>query len=232
MAEKPFIRFYCNWKKGSKSMTEWIRYILEIAGTIAFAISGALVAIGAGLDLFGVIFIGAVTAVGGGIMRDILLGINPPSALTNLTWIGLAIFVSLAVFAAAYIMREKFNSVKSKIEHINNIFDACGLAAFTVTGAEVAIAAGHSDNFFIPVLLGMITGVGGGIFRDILTDTTPYVLKKHVYALASIAGGLLYYFLSRSGHGIAVAVAIATVVAIRLLATKYHWSLPKLHIEE
>ncbi|MBR6719802.1 MAG: trimeric intracellular cation channel family protein [Clostridia bacterium] len=213
-------------------MTEWIRYILEIAGTIAFAVSGALVAIGAGLDLFGVIFIGAVTAVGGGIMRDILLGINPPSALTNLTWIGLAIFVSLAVFAAAYIMREKFNSVKSKIEHINNIFDACGLAAFTVTGAEVAIKAGFSDNFFVPVLLGMITGVGGGIFRDILTNATPYVLKKHVYALASIAGGLVYYFLSGVNPALASAVAIFVVFAIRILATKYRWSLPKVNLKD
>ena len=213
-------------------MTEWIRYILEIAGTVAFAVSGALVAIGAGLDLFGVTFIGAVTAVGGGILRDILLGKTPPSAFTNLMWIALAIAVSLLVFLVAYIMREKFDSVKGKIEHINNIFDAAGLAAFTVTGAEVAITAGYSDNFFIPVLLGMITGVGGGIFRDILTDTTPYVLKKHVYALASIAGGLLYYFLSGINVTLASTVAIAAVVAIRLLATHYRWSLPKVNLKD
>ncbi len=213
-------------------MTDLIRYILEIAGTIAFAVSGALVAIGAGLDIFGVSFIGAVTAVGGGMMRDIILGIHPPFALSDLTAITVALVVSIAVFIVAYRLHEKFGVVKGKIEHINNFFDAAGLAAFTVTGAEVAIEAGFSDNFFVPVLLGMITGVGGGIFRDILTDTTPYVLKKHVYALASIAGGLVYYFLSGVNSTIASVVAIFVVVAIRMLATKYRWSLPKITIND
>ena len=213
-------------------MTEIIRYILEIAGTVAFAVSGALVAIGAGLDLFGVTFIGAVTAVGGGMMRDIILGINPPFALSDLTAISVAIFVSLVVFIVAYRLHEKFGVVKDRIEHVNNFFDAAGLAAFTVTGAEVAITAGFSGNFFVPVLLGMITGVGGGIFRDILTDTTPYVLKKHVYALASVAGGLIYYFLSGINSGIASVVAIFVVFTIRILATKYRWSLPKVNLKD
>ena len=213
-------------------MTDLIRYILESAGTIAFAVSGALVAISAGLDLFGVTFIGAVTAVGGGILRDIILGINPPSAFRDLTAIIVAIAVSLLVFIISYRLHEKFGVVREKTEHINNFFDAVGLAAFTVTGAEVAIGSGYSDNFFLPVLLGMITGVGGGIFRDILTDTTPYVLKKHVYALASIAGGLVYYFLSGVNSGIASAVAIFVVFTIRILATKYRWSLPKVNLKD
>ncbi len=213
-------------------MTEIIRYILEIAGTVAFAVSGALVAIGSGLDIFGVTFIGAITAVGGGMMRDIILGIHPPFALSDLTAITVAIFVSVAVFIIAYCLHEKFGVVKGRIEHINNFFDAAGLAAFTVTGAEVAIEEGFSGNFFVPVLLGMITGVGGGIFRDILTDTTPYVLKKHVYALASIAGGLLYYFLSGINSALASVAAIAVVVIIRMLATKYRWSLPKVNLKD
>lgn len=213
-------------------MTDLIRYVLEIAGTIAFAISGALVAIGAGLDIFGVTFIGAITAVGGGMLRDILLGINPPYALRDLTAIIVAIIVSLLVFLIAYLMREKFDPIKGKIEHINNFFDAVGLAAFTVTGAEVAMKSGFSDNFFIPVLLGMITGVGGGIFRDILVNDTPYVLKKHVYALASIAGGIIYYFLSGINITIASTSAIVSVIGIRLLATKYRWSLPKVNLKD
>ena len=213
-------------------MTDIIRYILEIAGTVAFAVSGALVAIGAGLDIFGVTFIGAVTAVGGGILRDIILGINPPSAFRDLTAIIVAIAVSLLVFIISYRLHEKFGVVREKTEHINNFFDAAGLAAFTVTGAEVAVTAGFSDNFFVPVLLGMITGVGGGIFRDILTNETPYVLKKHVYALASIAGGLVYYFLSGVNSGIASAVAIFVVFTIRILATKYRWSLPKVNLKD
>ena len=213
-------------------MTELIRYILEIAGTIAFAVSGALVAIGAGLDIFGVAFIGAITAVGGGMVRDIFLGITPPSALRDLTAIIVAIVVSLLVFIVSYRLHEKFGVVKHKIEHINNFFDAVGLAAFTVTGAEVAIGAGFSDNFFLPVLLGMITGVGGGIFGDILTNYTPCVLVKRIYALASIAGGLIYYFLSGVNSTLASTVAIVLVIAIRILATKFHWSLPKVNLKD
>ena len=213
-------------------MTDLIRYILECAGTIAFAVSGALVAISAGLDLFGVTFIGAVTAVGGGMLRDILLGITPPTALRDLTAIIVAVVVSLIVFIVSYRMHEKFGVVKHKIEHVNNFFDAVGLAAFTVTGAEVAIGSGYSDNFFLPVLLGMITGVGGGIFRDILTNFTPCVLVKRIYALASIAGGLIYYFLSGVNSTLASAVAIVIVIAIRILATKFHWSLPKVELKD
>ena len=178
------------------------------------------------------VVIGAITAVGGGMVRDIFLGITPPSALRDLTAIIVAIVVSLLVFIVSYRLHEKFGVVKHKIEHINNFFDAVGLAAFTVTGAEVAIGAGFSDNFFLPVLLGMITGVGGGIFRDILTNYTPCVLVKRIYALASIAGGLIYYFLSGVNSTLASAVAIVLVIAIRILATKFHWSLPKVNLKD
>jgi uncharacterized membrane protein YeiH len=214
-------------------MADIIRYILEIAGTIAFAVSGALVAIGAGLDLFGVTFIGAVTAVGGGILRDIILGINPPFALSDLTAISVAIFVSLVVFIVAYRLHGKFGVVKDRIEHINNFFDAVGLAAFSVMGTEVAFVFGFSDNMFLAVTLGVLTGIGGGIFRDILTDTTPFVFKKHIYAIASIIGACLYYLLRISFDNLALisAVSMILVVVIRMLATKYHWSLPKIKLD-
>lgn len=111
-------------------MTELIRYTLEIIGTVAFAISGALVAIGAGLDIFGVAFIGATTAVGGGIIRDIIIGSTPPNAFIDSTFFLIAVAVSIAVFVAAYINRRHFNTMRGKIEYINNFFDALGWQLF------------------------------------------------------------------------------------------------------
>lgn len=214
-------------------MTEIIK-VLEMLGTTAFAISGALVAIGANLDLFGVIFVGCITAVGGGIVRDLLLGITPPYIFSNYYICFIAMAVSVVVFIIAYINRKKFESFRLKTEHINNFFDAVGLAAFSVTGAEVGFAHGFSDNGFIIVVIGMITGIGGGIFRDILTDTTPYVFKKHIYAIASILGSLTYFILRICFYNISLAsvIAMLLVVIIRLLATKYRWSLPKIHLED
>ncbi len=214
-------------------MTEIIK-ILEIIGTISFAISGALVAIGASLDIFGVVFVGCITAFGGGIMRDLILGVNPPSVFDSYHMCALAALVSVIVFVISYSRRHKFTSFRHRIEHINNLFDALGLAAFSVIGSEIAFANGFADNGFLVVMLGMITGVGGGIIRDVLTDTTPYVFKKHVYALASIGGSLLYFIL-RTYVGDSPYVSFAPmllVIAVRMLAAKYRWSLPKIHYDD
>ncbi len=206
---------------------------LEIIGTIAFAVSGALIAVGTSLDIFGVVFVGCITAVGGGIVRDLLLGITPPGIFSSFHICLIAMITAIAVFIIAYISRTKFSTFKTKIEHINNFFDAVGLAAFSVTGAEVGFTHGFSDNAFIIIVIGMITGVGGGIFRDILINTTPYVFKKHIYALASIFGSTLYFILRTCIDNIPLAsvLSMLSVVLIRLLATKYCWNLPKVHIE-
>lgn len=214
-------------------MTEFMKF-LEIVGTVSFAVSGALVAIGANLDIFGVIFVACITSFGGGITRDLLLGIHPPAIFSNSRMCVIAMAVSVAVFLIAYRNRRHFFDFRMRIEQINNVFDALGLAAFTVTGAEIAWMSGHGDNGFLVVAIGMITAVGGGIFRDILTNTTPYVFKKHVYALASIFGGVLYYY-SRKYFFADVwtfVLPMTLVVLIRLLATKYRWSLPKIRLED
>ena len=212
-------------------MTEIIKF-LEIVGTVAFSVSGALIAIGAGLDLFGVVFVGCITAFGGGMIRDILLGITPPLIFSNYIIFLIAVISSLIVFTSASLNKEKFNLLRSKIESINNYFDAVGLAAFSVTGAEMGFSQGYSDNVMLIVVLGMITGVGGGIIRDIIIDTTPYVFKKHVYALASIFGSFLYFFLRRFSISVSLTsvFAMSSVIIIRVLATKYRWSLPKITI--
>ncbi len=208
--------------------------ILEIVGTVAFAVSGAFVAIQAGLDIFGVLFIGVVTAVGGGMTRDLLIGVTPPAIFSNLYVLLVAALTALAVFLLAYVKRKKFNEIREKIEHVNNFFDAIGLAAFSVMGTETAFVHGLSANPVLSVALGMLTGVGGGVFRDILTNTTPYIFKKHVYALASIGGATLYYVLRLlvTGTWLPSVLAVLFVVAIRLLAAKYRWNLPKVRLLE
>lgn len=214
-------------------MEETIK-IMELLGTLAFAISGSLVAISSKLDIFGVSFLACITAFGGGMLRDLLLGINPPQIFNNFSIFLLALTVSVLVFIISYICKKSFNSFKTKIERINNVFDAIGLAAFVVIGSEVACTRGFLDNGFIVVFMGMITGVGGGIFRDILIDTTPYVFKKHIYALAAILGAITYFVLRKYIQNVQLAsiASMVLVFAIRMLATKYRWSLPRIHIQD
>jgi len=207
--------------------------VMELLGTIAFAVSGALIAVSRGLDLFGVTFLGCITAVGGGMLRDILLGKCPPAIFFNPSVLMTAALTAWIVFVIAYKNQHHFQTLKEKIERINNVFDAVGLAAFTVTGTEIACAAGYSDNMLLAVIMGMITGVGGGIFRDILVAQAPYVLKKHIYALAALFGSLLYYIIREYAQNMmaATVAAVLSVILIRMLATKYRWKLPKINGE-
>lgn len=214
-------------------MTEIIK-VMEIIGTIAFALSGSIVAISSGLDVFGVTFLACITAFGGGIVRDLLLGINPPAIFSNFIIFFLAIVVALLTFVIAYILKKKFNIFKAKIEIINNIFDAIGLAAFVVIGSEIACSNSFMNNGLTIVFSGMITGIGGGIFRDVLIDTTPYIFKKHIYAIAAIIGGITYFILRSYTKNIQIAslTSMLLIFVIRMLATKYRWSLPKIIIND
>jgi len=209
--------------------TKIVLLILEIIGTISFAVSGALVGVRARLDIFGVVFVGVITAFGGGIIRDLLIGRIPPAVFGNTYMIALAIASALIVFIVSYINGYKFKEINEKIERINNVFDAIGLAAFSAIGTEVALSAGYSENLIFSVTLGMLTGIGGGIMRDIMTDTTPFVFKKHVYAVASLIGSLIYYWLRQGNNNIIVLsiLAMAIIFIIRMLATENKWSLPK-----
>ena len=123
---------------------------------------------------------------------------------------------------------------RTKVEVVNNIFDAIGLSAFVVIGCEVSCLNGFLNNGFVVVFCGMITGIGGGIFRDVLIDTTPYVFKKHIYAIAAIIGGIAYFVLRKYSQNIQLASVLSMILifAIRMLATKYRWSLPKIQIED
>lgn len=214
--------------------TTIILSILEIVGTIAFAISGAYVAIKARLDIFGVVMLGTITCVGGGIMRDLIIGNNPPRIFSNLHILLIAFIVSIIYFIIACVYRKKFEEINHRVEVVNNIFDAIGLAAFTVIGTEVAFINGVHNNVVLSLLLGVLTGVGGGVLRDILTATTPYIFKKHVYAIASIGGAGVYYAMRYYMNQtlIPTIVAVLIIIIIRLLATYFRWELPKANIGE
>ncbi len=204
-------------------------FVIEIVGTIAFASSGAMAAIRRQLDLLGVIVLGVTTAVGGGMLRDILLGKVPPSMFIHPVYTVLAFLTVLLLFCFVR-MHQRFlsSSYVTSYEKIMNIFDAVGLAAFTVTGVDAAAVAGYGSFHFLSVFLGVLTGVGGGVLRDIMLGEPPYILRKHIYACASIAGALCYVFLSHAvSEAAAMIISAALVVIIRLLATHYCWNLPK-----
>ena len=205
-----------------------IFFIIEVIGTIAFASSGAMVAIKQQQDLLGVVVLGVTTAVGGGMLRDIILGNVPPGLFMNPVYVMAAFITVLALFIVVRLNQRILESrYIASYEKMMNIFDAIGLAAFTVTGIDTAVLAGYGDYHFLSVFLGVLTGVGGGVLRDIMAGQTPYILRKHVYASASIAGALCYVFLADWMTGDAsMIISALLVILIRMLATRYCWNLP------
>lgn len=203
-------------------------FLTELVGTVAFSISGAMLAIERGLDLFGVVFLGAVTAIGGGVVRDLLLGQVPPQAFLNYIYLLVAVITAIAVFVVAYSRRRRGKPIQFMNSGVLNILDAAGLGIFSVIGVQNTISAGFGDNPFFCVFLGMMTGVGGGMLRDVLSQTTPAVLRKHIYALASLAGALCYCFLQPYDPTASILVSVLLVVVLRILASRYRWTLPRI----
>ncbi len=205
-----------------------IFFAIEIIGTIAFASSGAMAAIKKELDLLGVVVLGVTTAVGGGMLRDIILGIVPPSLFLNPVYVFTAFMTVMILFLVVRLNQRILESSYITVyEKTMNIFDAVGLAAFTVTGIDTAALAGYGEYRFLSVFLGVLTGVGGGALRDIMAGQTPYILRKHVYACASLAGALCYVFLAERISGdSALIISALLIILVRILATRYCWNLP------
>lgn len=202
-------------------------FVTEMVGTIAFAASGAMVAIERGLDLFGIIFLGVITAIGGGVIRDILLGQVPPQAFLDYSYLIVAVGTASAVFLWAVYHRKRGWNIQTVSEKVLNVCDAAGLGIFSVIGVQNTISAGFGHNAFFCIFLGMTTGIGGGMLRDMMSRATPMVLRKRIYALASIAGSACYYYLCPYYKPLAISTATILVVVIRLLASHYRWKLPK-----
>ena len=206
-------------------------FVLELIGAAAFAISGAMAAIKRKADIFGVVFLGVITALGGGVIRDVLIGQLPPKMFVSYAYLLASLLVSLIVFFDAYIRREKYFANKDKLSEINNIFDAAGLAVFTISGMNTAM--GVSGNVILILTLGVITGVGGGMLRDMMTNTMPKVLRRRVYAVAALIGGALYYVLHLIGVNdiLSAVIGMVTIFVLRVLATAYKWNLPSVKFD-
>lgn len=208
-------------------MDEFI-FILELIGTVAFASSGAMIAIEKKMDIFGVNVLGATTAVGGGIMRDIILGLTPPGAFSHPVYVLVAALTSTILFVIAYAKPTAFES-RVKTDYYNKLMfwcDTAGLGIFTVVGIQAAVRAVGGENVFFFVFIGTLTGVGGGVLRDIMAGETPYILVKHIYACAAIAGGIVCV-VGRTAFGEAYGtiLGLAATVLLRFLAAHFRWNL-------
>ncbi|KAA9345775.1 trimeric intracellular cation channel family protein [Adhaeribacter soli] len=194
-------------------------FVLEMSGTFAFAISGATAARRRNLDLFGICAVAFVVACGGGIIRDLCIGVIPPAGLTN--WQYLVVAISAAGLTVG------FYSVVQRLKRPVLLFDAVGLSMFAVTGAQKALAYGY--NAEVAILLGITTAVGGGVMRDILLTRVPFILEKEIYASAALLGSLIVvlgdHFNWGTGGWVAI-IALTVSFTLRILALRYHWNLP------
>ncbi len=201
-------------------------YLLDLLGTAAFAVSGALTAVRHRMDLLGVVILGMVTATGGGTLRDLLLGATPPFCLTDETYLWLSLGAGVATFflagrPPALSLSKGFLSKGPLL-----LFDAVGLGTFVVIGTGKGIE--HQLGFFSAVLMGVMTATAGGLVRDVLANEVPFILRREIYATACIAGGVALVLLLRAGAPPAAAAVTAALltIAVRLLAVRFDWSLP------
>lgn len=210
---------------------EDVMFVLELIGAAAFAVSGAMVAIEKKADIFGVLFLAVTTALGGGVIRDVLIGRIPPVMFVSYWYLLISVVAALAVFIDAYLRSEKYKLHLDKLDAVNNVFDAIGLAVFTVSGMNAAMPV--SDNVILVLFVGMCTGVGGGMLRDVMTNTMPKVLRKRVYAVASLIGGGLYYVMHvlDINQLLPVGCGMLVIFALRLFATIYKWNLPSVKLD-
>lgn len=197
--------------------------ILDFIGTFAFAISGIRLASGQNIDLFGAYVIGLLTAVGGGTIRDLLLGLTP-FWLTTPTYV----IITLISLLLVIIFRRQLVKINEQLF----LYDAIGLGFFTIVGMEKAIMVGFP--FWVALIMGVVTGSFGGLLRDVCMNQVPLIFRKDIYAMASVAGGLVYGLLELIGmqHILVQIAGVAVVIITRVLCVKYHFSLPVLKASE
>lgn len=200
-----------------------LQQILELLGTVAFAISGIRHAAARHYDWFGGFVCGIAVAIGGGTLRDMMLGVTP-------FWMTSPFYILCTLLAQGIVI--VFSRSLKRLDNAWLAFDTLGLALFTIAGIQKTIACGHP--FWVAIIMGCITGSAGGVVRDVLLNKTPVIFQKEIYAMASIVGGLLYWIMMEAGVnvGVTVVATFVLVVLIRFLAVRYHISLPVLKGEE
>lgn len=199
---------------------------LELIGTLAFAASGAMTGLKKNMDIFGVCILGLTTAVGGGVIRDLILGNTPPATFRDPIYATVAILTSLVLFLPG--VRKLLMWDQSLFDRGLFLMDTAGLAIFTVVGIRVAYAHVPQSTIFLLVFVGVVTGVGGGVLRDMMAGNTPYIFVKHVYASASLVGallcGLAWHHL---GEMPSMLLGGGAVILIRSLSAHFRWNLPR-----
>ena len=195
-------------------------YILDLFGTMAFAVTGAFKAIENKADIVGIIILATITGIAGGTIRDIVLGKTLPNSLIDPSYVIITVITAVVLFFLYSRMKKHWNLFLK--------FDAIGLGVFTVIGATFAYNL-FGMNFLVIVLAGMLTAIGGGILRDIFVNQTPIVFVKELYASASFIGAVVFYFtlLITSEIYAATILGIILTTGLRLVAMRYNWNLPK-----
>lgn len=199
-------------------MTAW--NIFEIMGIVAFAISGALTGIQKRLDVFGVLVLAITTAIGGGILRDVVIGNTPPLTFRDPTFFIISSVVTVGVFFTYRWLEQYKNTIQ--------VFDAIGLGAFTATSAKLALQH-NLDSLFIVTTVAVITGIGGSIIRDVIVKEIPYVFRQEVYAITTIMGAMAFYYSQMYFDGpIPLYLCFTITTGLRLCCIKYGWNFPVL----
>ena len=193
--------------------------VLDLAGTFAFALSGAVAARERGLDWFGILVIAFTVACGGGVVRDLCIGAVPPAGLADWRYLATAVAAAVLTLASQGLVR--------RLAHPVVLFDTLGLGLFAVTGAQKALLSG--SNAEVAVLMGMVTAVGGGVARDVLLNRVPVILQREIYASAALVGAAVATFGDRLGLDSPALTwcAVAACFALRLASLRFRWNLPR-----
>lgn len=196
---------------------------IEFVGTFAFAISGIRHAAAKNFDWFGGFVCGIAVAIGGGTIRDVMIGVTP-------FWMTSSIYIICTVLAQLFVI--VFSRFLKRLDNTWFIFDTLGLALFTIAGIQKSLS--YDFPFWVAIIMGCITGSAGGVIRDVLLNDIPVIFHKEIYAMASIIGGVVYWALIRLGVDVSITVvsSFLVVCVIRFLAVRYHLALPHLHTEE
>ena len=190
---------------------------IDFAGTLVFAISGVLAGVERKFDLFGVFILGLVTAVGGGTLRDLLIGSTPVAWMQNVTYVYLAI----AALPLCWLLQRPITRMKKSFF----LFDTIGIGLFTILGLQKTLDAGLSP--IIAVMMGVVSAVFGGVIRDVLSNQVPLIFRKEIYAFACLFGAVLFLIFNHYlTENMAMIISILAVIIIRILALRLHWSVP------
>ncbi|MBO5356612.1 MAG: trimeric intracellular cation channel family protein [Clostridia bacterium] len=209
-------------------MVDIILSIVEYIGVISFAISGAVIAIKKKADAVGAVFFALITCFGGGMIRDFALGVVPRilTVTSNYYLALVCILVSIICFALAFIPKTASFITKHSHNFAIEFTDAIGLSVFCVFGVDVAIELGYSNPILL-IFCGCITGVGGGMLRDICSAEIPFIFRKHIYLIPTLCGAIFYTLTYKHIHHLAsLLIAIGIIIVLRVLAIKFKWNLP------